>query len=110
MDAGNFERLTAFHISDRLPYESNRIVIKEIVQSTSGSIRAMAFDYGKVLALNPSSFDTFLYIIEGKAEIVVDHNSTYLQKGDSIIIPGNLSSSIEANHRFKMLSIVLKAE
>ncbi|WP_165915764.1 cupin domain-containing protein [Tenacibaculum skagerrakense] len=52
----------------------------------------------------------FIYIVEGKAEVVINKNSTFLQKGDSILIPGNEESSIEANQPFKMLCTTIKKE
>jgi mannose-6-phosphate isomerase-like protein (cupin superfamily) len=46
----------------------------------------------------------------GKAEVVINNNSTFMQKGDSILIPGTVNSSIEANRPFKMLCVTAKID
>ena len=109
MNNAEFDKLIAFNVAEKLNYISNTIVVKDILNEHSGTIQAMAFDFGKVLTCPPNPFDTFIQIIEGKAEIVIDDISTYLLSGDSIIIPGHTANTIEANQRFKMLSIVLKS-
>ena len=109
MENYEFEKLVAFNINDVLEYVSNTIVIKHILKEKTGNIMALALDYGKVYNPRPSPFSTFVTILEGKAEIVVDNVSSYLQNDDSMIIPGHVNYTIEANEKFKMLSIILKS-
>ncbi|HZW63429.1 MAG TPA: cupin [Flavobacteriaceae bacterium] len=109
MENYEFERLIAFNIKDKLKYVSNTVVIKHILNEKTGNIMALALDYGKVYKPKATAFSTFIKVIEGKAEIVVDNVSTYLQNNDSMIIPGHTIYTIEANQRFKMLSIILKS-
>ena len=104
-----FENLKAFNISNELKYISNTIIVKHILNEKTGNIMALALDYGKVYKPKQTPFSTFVNVIEGKAEIVVDNISTYLQKNESMIIPGHVLYTIEANERFKMLSIILKS-
>jgi quercetin dioxygenase-like cupin family protein len=56
-----------------------------------------------------SPFDTFVQIIDGKAEIVIDGISSFLVTGKSIIIPAHASNTVKANERFKMISNVIKS-
>jgi quercetin dioxygenase-like cupin family protein len=56
-----------------------------------------------------SPFDTFVQIIDGKAEIVIDGISSFLVTGKSIIIPAHVSNTVKANERFKMISNVIKS-
>ena len=69
----------------------------------------MSFDTGEALTEKTSPFDTFVQIIEGRAEIVIDGKSNTLQSGQGIIIPAHLSNIIKANERFKMISTVIKS-
>ena len=69
----------------------------------------MAIDTGEALAEKISPFDTFLQIIEGKAEVVIDEETNMLQTGQAIIIPAHASNIIKANERFKMISTVIKS-
>lgn len=104
-----FKKLIAFRIKDKLDYVSNTIVTKHILNEKTGNIMALAIDYGKVYLPKATPFSTFIQIIEGEAEVVINEQSTYLQNGDCIIIPGHTIHTIEANRRFKMLSIILKS-
>ncbi|MCB0425890.1 MAG: cupin [Flavobacteriaceae bacterium] len=108
MENYEFEKLIAFNIKEKLKYVSNTVVIKHILNEKTGNIMALAVDYGKVFKPGPTPFSTFIKVIEGKAEVVIDDISTYLLNGYSMIIPGHTSYTIEANQRFKMLSIILK--
>jgi quercetin dioxygenase-like cupin family protein len=108
MEKGEFEESKKFNLADELEYISNSIVAKNITVENNCIIQAFVFDYGKVQPYESSPFSRFIYIIEGKAEVVVNDNSTFMQKGDSILIPGHSTSSIEANHKFKMICTTIK--
>lgn len=109
MENYEFENLKAFNIKDELKYTSNTIVVKHILNKKTGNIKALALDFGKVYNPKPTPFSTFINVIEGKAEVVLENLSTYLQVNDSMIIPGHVSYTIEANQKFKMLLIILKS-
>jgi quercetin dioxygenase-like cupin family protein len=84
-------------------------VIKTIIKKTTGSVTAVSFDSGEALSSKVSPFDTFIQIIEGKAEIIIDGISNSLETGQSIIIPANCNNTLKANVRFKMISTVIKS-
>ncbi|MEB8329070.1 cupin domain-containing protein [Flavobacteriaceae bacterium KMM 6897] len=109
MPDSEFEKLIPFNLVKDLPYTSNAIVVKHVLKDKSGFIQAMAFDFGKVHKGDFSPFPTYIQIIEGKAELVIEDQPTYLHKGDSIIIPPNTDHSFEANQQFKLIRIVLKS-
>ncbi|WP_408024704.1 cupin domain-containing protein [Tenacibaculum sediminilitoris] len=108
MKNNEFKKLISYNIKDKLDYVSNTVVIKHIPYEETNDIMVLALDYGKVYKPKPTPFSTFIQVIEGKAEVLVDDVFTNLQNGDSMIIPGNTVSTIEAHQRFKMLSIILK--
>ncbi|WP_242095122.1 cupin domain-containing protein [Aestuariivivens sediminicola] len=108
MENEDFEVGITFNLSNILDYNSNDIVVKNILIRDAVVIQCLLFDFGKVRAFEKSPFLRFIYIVEGKAEVVINNNSTFLQKGDSILIPGNTESSIEANQPFKMLCVTEK--
>ncbi|GLU45237.1 hypothetical protein Musp01_28610 [Muricauda sp. NBRC 101325] len=110
MEKGEFEESIKFNLSDILEFNSNAIVVKNICIQNHCVIQAYTFDFGKVLSLSESPFIRFIHIIEGKAEVVINGNSTFMQQGDSILIPASNSSSIEANHKFKMICTTIKSE
>ncbi len=56
-----------------------------------------------------SPFDTFIQVIDGKAEILIDDKSNQLNTGDSIIMPAHTKNTIKANVRFIMISTIIKS-
>ena len=85
------------------------MVSKTIIRKTTGNISVVAIDTGEALAEKISLFDTFLKIIKGKAEVMINEKSNMLQTGQTIIIPAHTSNIVNANERFKMISTVIKS-
>jgi quercetin dioxygenase-like cupin family protein len=107
----NFEILksTPHIIVEIIEYVDNSVVTKTILKKSTGDVGLMSFDAGEGLAEKISPFDTFVQIIEGKAEIFIDKKSNTLLTGQGIVIPAHRSSSIKPNGRFKMISTVIKS-
>jgi quercetin dioxygenase-like cupin family protein len=109
MEDSDIEKSKAFIILEILEYVPNSVLIKTIVKKTTGSVSAVSFDSGEALTEKISPFDTFIQIIEGKAEIFINGVSHVLNTGQSIIIPAHASNTIKANERFKMISTIIKS-
>jgi quercetin dioxygenase-like cupin family protein len=92
-----------------IEYVPNSVVSKTIIRKTTGNISVVAIDTGEALAEKISPFDTFIQIIEGAADIIIDHESNLLKMGQGIIIPAHTSNIVRANGRFKMISTVIKS-
>ena len=107
----NFEILksTPHIIVEIIEYVDNSVVTKTILKKSTGDVGLMSFDAGEGLAEKISPFDTFVQIIEGRAEIFIDKKSNTLLTGQGIVIPAHRSSSIKPNGRFKMISTVIKS-
>lgn len=104
-----FEKAKAFIIVEIIEYVPDSVVIKTIIKKTTGNISAVSFDSGEKLEEKTSPFDTFIQIIDGRAEIFIDDQSNLLETGQSIIIPAHSRNSFKANNRFKMISTVIKS-
>ncbi len=92
-----------------IEYIPNSVVSKTIIRKTTGNISVVAIDSGEALAEKISPFDTFIQVIEGTAEIIIDDQPNILQTGQGIIIPAHISNIVRANGRFKMISTVIKS-
>jgi quercetin dioxygenase-like cupin family protein len=92
-----------------IEYIPNSVVIMTIIKETTGNITVSSFDSGEALTEKTSPFDTFVQVIEGKAEIVIDSDTHHLETGHSIIIPAHSRNIIRANVRFKIISTVIKS-
>jgi quercetin dioxygenase-like cupin family protein len=103
------EKSTTHILIEIIEYVPNSVVSKTIIRKTTGNISIVAIDTGEALAEKISPFDTFIQIIEGNAEIVIDGKSNLLHTGQAIIIPAHTSNSVKANERFKMISTIIKS-
>ena len=103
------EKAKALIIVEIIEYVPNSVVIKTIIKKATGNISASSFDTGEVLTEKITPYDTFVQIIDGKAEIVIDKVSHLLDTGQSIIIPAHKSNIVKANERFKMISTIIKS-
>jgi quercetin dioxygenase-like cupin family protein len=109
MDNLEIEKSKTHIIVEIIEYIPNSVVIKTILKKSTGNVSVMSFDSGEGLTEKTSPFDTFIQIIEGKAEIVIDGKACILEAGQGIIIPAHRSSQIKPNGRFKLISTVIKS-
>lgn len=109
MENSEVDKAKIFIIVEILEYIPNSVVIKTIIKKTTGNVTAVSFDSGEALVEKSSPFDTFIQVIDGVAEIVIDRESNMLQTGQSIIIPAHTRNTIKANVRFKMISTTIKS-
>jgi quercetin dioxygenase-like cupin family protein len=109
MDNSEFEKSKAFITVEIIEYVPNSVVIKTIVKKSTGNISLMAADTGEGVKEKTSPFDTFVQVIDGQAEIVINRESNHLRIGQSIIIPAHVPNQIKPNGRFKMIMTVIKS-
>ena len=103
------EKSKAHIMIEIIEYVPNSVVTKTIIRKTTGNVSVVAIDTGEVLAEKISPFDTFVQIIDGDAEILIDEKPHILKTGEAIIIPAHTSHSVKAKERFKMVSTVIKS-
>lgn len=109
MENSEFEKSEVFIIVEILEYIPNSVVIKTILRKTTGNVSVVSFDTGEAMTEKISPFDTFIQVIDGKAEIVINDRTSLLNTGESIIIPAHSRNTIKANVRFKMISTIIKS-
>jgi quercetin dioxygenase-like cupin family protein len=103
------KKAKAYTIGSIIKYVPNSVVIKTIIKKLSGNISVVSFDKGEALNEKVIPYDTFVEIIDGRAEIIIDGISFLLDTGQSIIIPAHSSNTVRANERFKMISTIIKS-
>ncbi|NVO11571.1 MAG: cupin domain-containing protein [Bacteroidales bacterium] len=109
LDNSEIEKSKIFTNIDLIGYEPNSIVCRTIVKKPAGNISILSFNTDKEVKEKTSPFDTFIQIIDGKAEIIIDGTSNFLEAGQSIIIPAHASNFVKATERFKMVSTTIKS-
>ena len=109
MDNVEIEKSKALITVEITEYVSHSVVSKTIIKKLTGNISIMSFDSGEGLSEKISPFDTYVQIIDGDAQIVIDSTSHLLETGKSIIIPAHTSHLIRPNGRFKIIATVIKS-
>ncbi|MFM2360259.1 MAG: hypothetical protein RLY16_2252 [Bacteroidota bacterium] len=109
MNSPEIEKSLAHIIVEIIEYIPNSVVLKTILKKSTGNISVMSFDSGEGLTERTTPFDTFLQIIEGKAEVVINGVATKLETGQAIVIPAHAPNFIKPNGRFKMILTVIKS-
>ena len=69
-----------------------------------------AFDKGEGLSEHTAPFDAVVFIVEGKADIIINGASNILEKGETIIMPANISHALKAVEKFKMVLTMIKSK
>jgi len=103
------EKSQAHILTDLVDFVPHSAVFRTLVQKNTGNIIAIAIDSGEKLEEKISPFDSYIQIIEGESEIVIDNHSNMLETGQAILIPAHSSHVIRATHPSKMIITVIKS-
>jgi quercetin dioxygenase-like cupin family protein len=95
-------------LTETISYVANSVVTQTVLKKSTGNIQMMSFDKGEGLREKTSPFDTFVQIIDGRAEIVIDKIPRWVESGQGVVIPAHSSTLIKPNGRFKMISTIIK--
>jgi quercetin dioxygenase-like cupin family protein len=109
MDTNEVEKSKVLITVEIIEYIPNSVVIKTILKKSTGNISVMSVDSGEGLTERTTPFDTFVQIIDGQAEIVINGKSNLLVTGQSIVIPAHAPNLIKPNGRFKMIQTIIKS-
>jgi quercetin dioxygenase-like cupin family protein len=109
MDTNEVEKAQVLITVEIIEYIPNSVVIKTILKKSTGNISVMSVDSGEGLHEKTTPFDTFVQIIDGQAEIVINGKSNLLITGQSMVIPAHASNLIKPNGRFKMIQTIIKS-
>jgi quercetin dioxygenase-like cupin family protein len=92
-----------------IQYMPNAVVSKTILKRITGNVTLSSFDVGEELPEKLSPFDTFVQIIDGQAQLIIDEKEFTLKLGEGIIIPSHSLHHFHANEQFKMIATVIKS-
>jgi quercetin dioxygenase-like cupin family protein len=110
MNQTAFNNSEKYLLTDAIGYAEGSIVSKIVVKNDAGNITLFAFDKGQNLSEHTAPFDAIVQIVEGEAKIRIKDNDFSLHANEMIIMPANVSHSVLAEKRFKMLLTMLKAK
>ncbi len=99
----------AFGLAALIEYQAGAVVSKEILKKEKGTLTVFAFDKGQGLSEHTAPFDAFVYILDGRAEVLIAGASHVLASGQMIIMPANTPHAVKALEKFKMLLVMIRA-
>ncbi|HLY70550.1 MAG TPA: cupin domain-containing protein [Puia sp.] len=108
-DPNELQKSTAHIIVEIIEYVPHAVVSKTIIRKTTGNITVSSFAIGEELAEKISPFDTYVQIIDGSAEMIINDKKYRLCLGEGIVIPAHAPHCFNANEQFKMISTVIKS-
>jgi len=99
-----------FNLAGHVSYSDGSVVSKTLLKKEVGNITLFSFDSGQGLSEHTAPFDAVVYILDGQAKITIGGNAQTVMAGEMLIMPANVSHSLHATKRFKMLLIMIRSE
>lgn len=95
-------------LAEWVKYQTGSVVSREIIRKATGTVTVFAFDEGQGLSEHKAPFDALVYILDGKADIVIAGKHSQLKRGEMIVMPANQPHALKAVSRFKMLLVMIR--
>ncbi|SIT30366.1 hypothetical protein SAMN05421788_109206 [Filimonas lacunae] len=108
-DNTELEKSIPHIVVEIIEYVPNSILIKTIIKKTTGNVTITSMDAGEELAEKTVPFDTFIQIIDGKAQLIINDKKYNLRLGEGIVIPAHAAHCFNATEQFKMISTIIKS-
>ncbi|PIQ25713.1 MAG: cupin [Bacteroidetes bacterium CG18_big_fil_WC_8_21_14_2_50_41_14] len=108
MNNNEFEKGKKFSYNNSIAYADKAVVSKHVLKTETGNISLFAFDQGEGLSEHTAPFDAVVYIVDGKADILINGESNVLEAGETIIMPANIPHALTAIEKFKMVLTMIK--
>ena len=105
----DLEKSISHIIVEIVQYVPHAVLSKTIITKTTGNITVFSVDTGETLAEKTSPFDTFIQIIDGTAELIINKKKYRLNLGEGIIIPAHTNHNFNAYQQFKMIATTIKS-
>jgi quercetin dioxygenase-like cupin family protein len=109
MEDNEIQKGHVFVLADSVKYVPNTLTSNTILRKVTGTVSVISIDSGKELNGKTSPFDTFILVIEGKADVMIETKPFTLDAGQAIIIPAHSRNSIVGVVRSKMMSTIIKS-
>ena len=105
----NSLKVQATNLVNLIDYQEGSVVSRTLIDKKVGTLTLFAFDEGQGLSEHTAPFDAFVYILDGEAEIVISSKAHSVATGEMIIMPANEPHSLQAQQKFKMMLVMIRA-
>ncbi len=103
-----FSKGKVLNLEEMVEYSSGGVISKQVLKNQSGNITLFSFDKGQGLTEHTAPFDAVVQVLDGEAQITIGGIPNQVKKGETIIMPANVSHSLQALEQFKMLLTMVK--
>jgi len=103
-----FNKGKVLNLEEMVEYSTGGVISKQVLKSEAGNITLFSFDEGQGLTEHTAPFDAMVQILDGEALIRVGGNPHLVKKGETIIMPANITHALQAEKKFKMLLTMIK--
>ena len=110
MSSNEFEKSKIFSFSDSIDYSNGGIVSKTVLKKQTGNISLFSFDKGEALSEHTAPFDAMIQVVDGRGEIIIGGESYFLETGQTIIMPANITHAVKAVEKFKMVLTMIRSQ
>ncbi len=90
--------------------QPDTVVSREILKKEAGTVTVFAFDVGQGLSEHSAPFDALVFVLEGRARIIIGGEPHLLGTGEVIVMPADVPHAVEAPESFKMLLVMIKSK
>lgn len=103
-----FEKGKILNLAELIDYSDGGVISKQVLKSQAGNITLFSFDEGQGLSEHTAPFDAMVQVLDGTVEIKIGGIVSTLNKGETIIMPANVTHALHAIKKFKMLLTMIR--
>jgi len=96
-------------LESKIEYQPDSIVSQTLLKDEAGTVTLFAFDRGQGLSEHTAPYDATVHVLDGEAEISIDGTPITVNAGQQIVMPANHPHALQAELKFKMLLVMIKA-
>ena len=102
----NINKKEILELKELVQYQEGQVVSKTLVQNELVSVTIFSFDKNEEISTHASGGDAMVTVLEGKGKFTISGQDFYLEAGQTIIMPKDVSHSVYGEEKFKMLLVV----
>lgn len=99
----------ALTMNSLVAYSDGAVVSKTLIDKKVGTVTLFSFDAGQGLSEHTVPYDAFVQIVDGEAEVTIEHEARTVTAGQFIIMPAHRPHALKAVKRFKMLLVMIRS-
>ena len=103
----NIEASKILKLEDEINYQKGQVVSKTLVQNKNVSITLFSFDKGEEIGAHSSEGDAIVTVLDGTGRFTIGEEEFLLNKGETVIMPNQVSHAVYGEEQFKMLLTVV---